>query len=359
MSLKKLNPLLLIGMMLFCAASCKDDDDGTTTPALDGYMDFSVPAFVKPEARITMTPHGVTHPDGEGIGYYWKVTPTMTVNDTTCYQNGLDKLGQPSDGSFTHTFSDTLKTYTVYGYAYASGYSVKSAEAYCTVVSGGINESITNLGFNSETPSEVIDGKTYYYTTVGQTDWMMQNTDIDAAGAPYYNCKAMNDVFGRYYSYEEALTVCPEGWTLPSEEDWVALAKAAGAEGEIAEYSNISGIAAALMGNAYFNGTRLWDYWPEVGDITNESGMSMIPAGYVMLGEKNSSPKADENYDYTYPNAIFKGYMEYAAFWTADTVADEEGMAYYRYLIAKQPDLMIGKADTRSFGASVRCIRKK
>ena len=113
------------------------------------------------------------------------------------------------------------------------------------------------------------------------------------------------------------------------------------------------------MGNAYFNGTRLWDYWPEVGDITNKSGISMIPAGYAMLGNKNSSPKADEFYDYNYPNAIFKGFMEYAAFWTADTVESEEGMAYYRYIIAKQPDLMIGKADTRSFGASVRCIRKK
>jgi uncharacterized protein (TIGR02145 family) len=168
----------------------------------------------------------------------------------------------------------------------------------------------------------------------------------------------MDDVFGRYYSYEEALTVCPEGWTLPSEEDWIALAKAAGAEGEIAQYSNISGIAASLMGNAYFNGIRLWDYWPEVGDLTNETGMSIIPAGYAMLGQKNSSPKEDKYIEYSYPNAIFKGFMGYATFWTADAVADENGMAYYRYLIANQPDLMIGKADTKSFGASVRCIRK-
>jgi uncharacterized protein (TIGR02145 family) len=346
-------------MVGLCVASCKKDDESTTLPALDGHMSFSVPAFVKPETRIIMTPHGVEHPDGEGIGYYWKVTPTMTKNDTTRYENGLDKFGQPSDGSFTHTFSDTLQTYTVYGYAFAEGYSAKSAEASCTVVSGGINESITDLGLSEQTPSVTIDGKTYYYTSVGTTDWMVQNIGTDTDGAPYYNCKAMSDVFGRYYSYEEALTVCPEGWTLPSEEDWIALAKAAGAEGEIDQYSNISGIAAAIMGNASFNGTRLWDYWPEVGDITNKTGMSIIPAGYAMLGEKNSSPKVDENYDYIYPNAIFKGYMEYAAFWTADPVDDEEGMAYYRYLIATQPDLMIGKADTQSFGASVRCIRKK
>lgn len=359
MSLRKLNSLLLAGVLALSTASCSDDDETTTTPSLDGYLTFSVPAYVKPNARITMTPHGVEHPDGKEIGYYWKVTPTMTKSDTTRYENGLDKYGNPSDGSFTHTFSDTLKTYTVSAYAYAKGYTLKSREASCTVVSGGINESITNLGIDDSTPYETIDGQTYYYTTVGDTDWMIQNLADTGAGTSYHNCVAMSDVFGRFYSYEEALTICPEGWTLPSEKDWVALAMAAGAEGEIAEYSNISGVAASLMGNAYFNDTRLWDYWPEVGDITNESRISMIPAGYAMLGEKNNDAKVDEFYEYSYPNAIFKGYLEYATFWTADMVEDEEGMAYYRYLIATQPDLMIGKVDAKSFGAAVRCIRKK
>lgn len=359
MSLRKLNSILLTCMVALCIVSCKDEDETVTYPSLNGYLDFSVPAFVKPGTRITMTPHGVTHPDEAGIGYYWKVTPTMTKYDTTRFENGLDKLGQPSDGSFTHTFSDTLKTYTVYAYAYALGHNTESASAYCTVVSGGANESITNLGINQDTPSEVINGKRYYYTTIGQTDWLMQNVCTSEAGAPYYNCTAMSEVFGRYYSYEEALTACPEGWSLPTEQDWIAMAKEAGAQGDINAYSNINGIAAAIMGNAYFNDVRLWDYWPEVGDITNKTGMSIIPAGYAMLGEKNNSAKADENHDHNYPNAIFKGYMGYAAFWTADRVSDQEGMAYYRYLIAKQPDLMVGKADTESFGASVRCVRNK
>lgn len=359
MSLRKLNSFLLTGMAVLCILSCKKDDETKATPSLDGYMSFSIPAYVKPGATITVTPHGVSHPEGGGIGYYWRVTPTMTKSDTTRYENGLDKLGNPSDGTFRHTFSDTLKTYTVSGYAYAKGYVAKSKEINCTVVSGGINESITNLGLGTDTPSEIIGGKTYYYTSVGDTDWMVQNVDNTSAGVPYNNCVAMSEVFGRYYSYEEALAVCPEGWTLPSENDWLNLAQTAGADGEVTEYGNIAGIAASLMGNAYFNDTRLWDYWPEVGDITNTTGVSMIPAGYAMLGKKDNSAKNDGFQEYTYPTAIFKGYMEYAAFWTADTVADEEGMAYYRYIIADQPDLMIGKADTKSFGASVRCIRKK
>lgn len=339
---------------MLCAASCKDEDEGTVSPSLSGQMTFSIPEFVKPEATITLHPRGVNHPDGEELGYYWKVTPTMTQYDTTRFENGLDKYGQPSDGSFTHTFSDTLQTYVVYGYAYAAGYSSQSASAYCTVVSGGENESITNIGIWGDTPYITVDGKKLYYTTVNGTDWLKMNLSNPASGTPYVNCTAMNDVFGRYYSYEEALTACPEGWTLPTSEDWDALANAA------KEMKGSKTAAAALMANADFNDTRMWEYWPEVGDITNETGMAMLPVGYAMLGAKDTNADTtNPHLEFTYPTASFKGYQEYAVFWTADKVADEEGMAYYRYLINKLPDLMTGKADVKSFGASVRCIRKK
>lgn len=359
MNLKKLSMILLAGALAFSVSSCKDDDETATAPSLDGYLEFSVPAYVTPYSKVTMTPRGVEHPDGEGLGYYWKVSPSMTQNDTTRYENGLDFNGNPSDGSFTHTFPDSLKTYTIYAYAFAKDYSNKSASDYCTVVSGGLEESITNLDIATKASSQVdIDGKTYYYTTIGGNDWMMTNVADPSAGVPYCNCIAMSDVFGRFYSYEEAQSVCPEGWALPAEADWVALAKAAGAENAEA-YSNIGGVAAGLMGNAYFNEVRMWEYWPEVGDITNKTGMSIISSGFAMLGQKNESPKEDKYIENNYPNAIFKGYKEYATFWTSDTVEGEDGMAYYRYLIFDQPDLMIGKGDTKTFGASVRCIRKK
>lgn len=360
MNLKKLSLIILAGALLLSTNSCKDDDEVTVSPSLDGYLSFSAPAFIKPGTTITMTPVGVSHPDDEGVGYYWKVSPTMTKYDTTRFENGLDKYGKPSDGSFTHTFSDTLQTYSVYAYAYAKGYSSSSSSNYCTVVSGGLEESITNLYIiRNASGDEEIDDKVFYYTTVGGNDWLMTNITKPGAGAPYYNCSAMSDVFGRYYNYEDAQKVCPEGWTLPTDADWVALAKAAGADQSAEVHTNINGVAAALMGNAYFNDTRMWEYWPAVGDITNNTGMSIIPTGYAMLGDLNANPKTDPNIEYSYPNAIFKGCYEYAAIWTADTVADEEDMAYYRYFICNQPNMMIGKADQKTFGAAVRCIRKK
>ena len=335
--------------------SCdKDEDEGTILPALHGNLNFTVPEYVLQDATVKMTPRGAVHPDEKELGYYWKVLTPMPDPDTTRYENGLDRYGNPSDGTKEFTFPDTLKTYSVVCYAYASGYSYTSKTKAVTVVKGGIDGSITGLGLASK-PADM----GYPYVSIGDTDWMCRNMSAAEAGAPYASCKAMDDVFGRYYSYEEALTICPEGWELPTDADWTALAKAAGATDADEAHSDIKGVAAALMGDGAFNGELLWEYYPEVGDITNATGMSIIPVGYAMLNTKDEDAEVNQFIEYTYPNAQFKGYRNYAAFWTADKVENEEGMAYYRYLIATQPDLIIGKTSTTSFGASVRCIRRK
>jgi uncharacterized protein (TIGR02145 family) len=99
-------------------------------------------------------------------------------------------------------------------------------------------------------------------------------------------------------------------------------------------------VASALMGNSTFNGTEMWEYWPTVGDITNASGFSAIPAGYANIS-----------------SGYISGAYEYATFWTATPVEGNNDEAFYTYLICDQPDLFFGKGDKNSFGASVRCIR--
>lgn len=344
MSHCKLSSIIIAIAASICLISCKKDDETTVSPSLDGALSFNVPAYVLPNTKVTMTPSGVEHPDGEEIGYYWKVTPSMTKSDTTRFQSGLDKNGNPSDGSFTFTFPDTLQTYTVNGYAYAKGYTYSMETLTCKVVEGGIDNSITNLGLADRNVA-TINGKTYPYVTINGIDWLCRNISDESAGAPYDNYKVMSDVFGRYYSYEEAMTICPEGWRLPTDAEWTAVVEA---------YDNK---IAAMMGNGYFNDELMWEYWPAVGDINNASGLSLIPVGYSILSSKATEPQQNEHIDGSYPQAQFKGYTEYAVFWTADKVAEEEGMAYYRYIICDQPDFMLGKGDTRAFGASVRCVR--
>lgn len=356
MSLRKLNTAIFAATAILTAVSCKKEEETTFAPSLNGGVTLSVPAFVGPDAVVRMTHRGVSHPDGKGIGYYWRVSPMMKKNDTVRFENGLDKNGNKSDGYYTYQFPDSLGTYTVLCGAYAEGYSTSSGSAYVEVVKGGTDGSITGIDFSAG-ETVTIDGLTYEITRIGDTEWLRRNVATEGLGLPYKNCKAMSDVLGRYYSWEDASKACPKGWRLPADEDWTELAKIAGSKNEPKKFQPIRGVAAALMGDAEFNGIRLWEYWPSVGEITDAAKISMIPAGYVSLGSRSTDQEDDQYREFTYPKADFSGIREYAVFWTGDKVDGDGSKAYYRYLIADQPDLMIGAGDTKTFGASVRCVR--
>lgn len=347
MKINRLASLLIIAAGIMAASSCKEDEDATIDPSLEGALTFYAPAFIEPGQTLTLTPQGIEHPEGKGVGFYWKVSPIMSEGDTTRLENGLSPDGKESDGTFVYTFPDSLAVYTVSCYAFASDYTGSSSSKYVTTVKPGINGSLTNTGIAVSDSHITVDSQDYYYTRIGDLEWFRNNIGVRKGGAPYGNVDIMSDVFGRFYSHEDAMTACPEGWRLPSEEDWLALGAALGADD--AKYETLEEIAAGLMADARFNGVDMWEYWPAVGTLTNESGFSAIPAGYLNLGEKSENGE--------YPEATSSGVYEYAVFWSADEVEGEPGMAYYRYIITDQPDMFISKGDRKSFGASVRCVR--
>lgn len=350
MSLRKLFSIILAIAITASAVSCKDDDS-ESLPTLDGMLTFDLPAFIKPNDVLILVPKGLRHPKGKPIGYAWKVTPGMEKSDTVRYDTGLSPEGRESDGSFRYHFPDSIGTYTVSCYAFTKDYSSTYGSSYTTVVIGGLDGSITGTGIKASDNRIAGDGTYYYYTEHNGKDWFCNNLANPAYGVSYSNADAMLHVFGNFYCYEEALKACPEGWRLPTDAEWVELAQSINPEVEAAVGMPIKGIAADIMANVSFNGTEMWEYWPEVGDITNTSKLSAIPAGYANMGESDENGK--------YPTASFSGVYEYAAFWTADRVEGNENMAYYRYIICDQPDIQIGKGDVRTFGANVRCVREK
>lgn len=312
----KFRRLIFIAAMISAAAiSCKKDDDAASMPSLQGTMQIQgLPEFISPRQVCTLKVKGAVHPEGKEMGYYWKVSPSMKQYDTT--------------DVFIHTFSDTLQTYTVYCYAFASGYSSNSTSTYSTVVKGGKNGSLTGDGYNPEASS----------IAIGSQTWTPANVS-SGEGLGFRNADVMADVFGKFYSFDQAQKACEAlgaDWKLPSLEDWDALE-----EYIRSQEMGKSTVAPLMLKNAKFNGTEMWEYWPAVGDITNQTGFSAIPAGYANISAGS-----------------FSGVYEYAAFWTSTSVDDDDTMAYYKYMICDEPDMFTGKADKASFGASARCIRK-
>ena len=94
-----------------------------------------------------------------------------------------------------------------------------------------------------------------------------------------------------------------------------------------------------MMVNASFNGNRMWEFWPEV-KITNSSRFSAIPAGYAVVEGDQST---------------FKGFDNYAFFWTSDTVSAD--MAVARYIYVDKPEVYAGEFGKNSIRATVRCVK--
>ena len=388
----RLSSIIFAALATLFIISCSSEEDTTISPSLEGRLKIEgVKTFIGTDVAsrtITIKPVGGKHPEGKILGYYWKVSPVMTSYDTTRYENGLNKKGEESDGTFTYEIKDSLGTYTIYCYAYASGYTGLSAYTYTTMVRGGIQAkgsstkvSITNTGV-AESCTQL--GNTgYYYTTIGGYDWTANNMAVESIndetkGTAFLDYDVMSDVYGRYYSYDEAKQICaslsPEGgneWRLPSDEDWVNLVKniTTDATGDFTanvhqdiywdnKKNGTPSLGARLIADGYFNNEKLWEFWPEMGEPKNTSHMSIIPVGYANLGVATEVPLKS-----SYPAALFEGTYEFAAFWTADEVEDNDGVegnspqAYYRYLFTKNSYLMIGKGYKDTFGASVRCVR--
>lgn len=85
------------------------------------------------------------------------------------------------------------------------------------------------------------DGNEYKWVRIGNLDWMTENLHCDA---PFYEDqdnekwdsydglhlqggyeanKGYYETFGNYYTWQEAVDNAPEGWRLPSDEDFKAL----------------------------------------------------------------------------------------------------------------------------------------
>lgn len=315
--------------------SCKKDKDGTTTSYAEfsGTLKFNVPSFVGKGESLTVTPRGLEK-ESVNVGYYWTASPLYEKKDTTKAQDDPAS----ATGAYKLNIKDTLCTVTLTCNAFAKGYYTKTYSSYITIVDPAFGQSLTKDGVSEDdlNITDARDGKKYYYRKIGNRDWFLRNVAYGEKGESFLGCPVMDDVIGRYYTWNDAQTVCPSGWRVPSDSDWLDLAAAGGYAGKKADESYI-GIAGALMVDAYFNSEKMWEYWPAV-KITNKTGFCAIPSGYGNLASEN----------------VFTGGMEYAVYWSSESY-DDYGV--YRMINMNKPDFMREGINKDNFLASVRCVR--
>ena len=312
--MKKLSLFIAAAACLALVFSCKDDETTTTKPSLSGLVLEGTVAYVAvgTTQNITINTNSLTTTGDDMpvvIGLYCQVNSAKA--DTLTKDIRLDPVK-----TFTYKV-DTLGKYSVNCYAYTPDNSHYSASTNVSFQAIDPDNSITGLA------GALAPGEKYLQITSGGLTWLAQNLGETGSGMPYEKCEILNTLFGRYYTYEEALTACPDGWRLPTAAEWDALGSDSG----------------KLMADASFLGAAMWPYCKEV-KITNETGFNAIPTGYIDKTEYYSSTI---------------GLNEYALFWTAD--AKDDTLAYYRYIFGKDTVVKKGEGSRTSLALSVRCVK--
>ncbi len=334
--------ILILGAALACLASCKDDEDDTGNYLSGALVTKGMPLYVKYGETYHIQNYGLYKGDDKAdslVGYRW-YNPFTKVTDTLRFES--DPASVRPDFDFTVS-KDTLATFTITVTGWAEDYYSSSSSASFTIVNPSLSGgSLTGHPFGSSTPSftDPRDGQKYYTSRIGETEWMLQNLAWEGSGMAYMDEDNMNYIYGRFYTWHEALQACPEGWRLPSEDDFLALASAAGGA-PAGRYSDIEGVAGNLMGDVSFNGNAMWEYWPEVPK-SNSTLFTAIPAGYLEY--------LDNGFNFT-------GLSDYAIFWTSDSV--DEGTGVARYIYVDKNILFAAPFDKQNLATPIRCVREQ
>lgn len=316
----KLTRILLaafVGLAVFGACK-KDDEKETTYLTLDGTLTVGeIPVFVNPGDVFDYKSEGVSVPEDE-TNKDLKIIYTYTTSEAS---------KTDTTDVYHVVIPDIVGEYTITAKATATGYYTKTVTLTTTVVG---EKSITNVDRTGlATDTDPRDGRSYTFTALPVGDVMAENLayfEKDSEGAytfgmPYKNAEAAEKVFGGFYTWEEAKTACPSGWRLPTKAEWGSLGTEAG----------------KLMADSYYNGSRMWEYWPEVKK-TNSYKFFAFPFGYATIVDKV----------YT-----FTGFGDYAFYW-----ADNGGQPICEYIYVQGANINVWDSPSETdFAAQVRCIK--
>ena len=272
-------PLLLMGVFLIFASSCKKGIPVLSTTAITDITQTTA------KSGGNITSDGGATVTVRGVCWSTNQTPTISDNKTT------DGTGA---GNFVSSISGLTANTTYYVRAYATN---SNGTAY-----GSAMSFTTQEGSSGSTFTDPRDGKVYQTVVIGNQVWMAENLAYlpsvnmvadgseDAAGSYYYvygydgtnvaDAKATDNyaTYGVLYNWTAAMDgeassttnpsgiqgVCPAGWHLPSDAEWT-------------ELTNYLGGTSVAGGKLKETGTTHWNT-PNTG-ATNETGFTALPGG--------------------------------------------------------------------------------
>lgn len=178
-------------------------------------------------------------------------------------------------------------------------------------------------------------GQVYNTVKVGSQCWMKENMNWSTGVSWCYDNDEDNcQKFGRLYNWETALSVCPEGWHLPTDKEWKVL------EAETDGYYPLNHSEWDKTGwRGLHVGLRLKSRfeWISNGNGIDAEGFNAFPGGYSFV----------EGFAHLGNEAFF---------WTSTEDEKTSYQAWYRKLSSDSKKISRGNG-YKSWGRSVRCVK--
>lgn len=309
-------PLLLMVVFLVVAISCDFEDNNN---GLENIPILSSTEVIE-ITQTTATSGGNISDDGgltvTARGVCWSTNENPTIDDN-----------KTEDGTGAGSFTSSIT-----GLEPNTNYYLR---AYATNIAGtgyGSTMSFTTLEGNSgSTFTDPRDGKVYQTVIIGNQEWMAENLAYAPSSGNYWaydNDDANVEIYGYLYNWVTALTVCPSGWHLPSDEEWKELTDYLGGEEVAGGKLKATGTIEA--------GTGLWNS-PNTG-ASNETGFTALPAG---TGGANGT-------------SYFIGAR--GIWWSTNEVSNMPNSAWSRSVGSSYTDAYRGY-DYKTKRYSVRCVK--
>lgn len=219
-------------------------------------------------------------------------------------------------------------------------YEVPKGDLFMIEYENGVNDyfeltketSITDIReANKGVFIDLRDSISYSYIKIGNQIWMNENLNYDDGKGPCtINTNMKCDKCGVYYSYEDALTICPDGWHLPSDEEWMELEIEVGMNEAESRKFGWRGTPPGQAPTLLFKGN---------------SGVDLRMCGY---GFKTNFSKKNPKYTISYLG-------EQAYYWTSSECSYLNGTSYTRHFKGRASIERIDKPKNSLL--PVRCVK--
>jgi uncharacterized protein (TIGR02145 family) len=256
---------------------------------------------------------------------------------------------------------------TSWSWDFGDGETSSEANPFHTYSSEGtytVELTVTNeYGSDTETKTDYItveiqcpssftdsrDGQTYNVVQIGDQCWMAENLNYNVDSSWGYDNNSSNcDTYGRLYEWDAVMQgesssnsnpsgvqgVCPDGWHVPSDEEWKELEMQLGMSQSEADNTGYRGTneGSKLAGNA-----SLW----VSGSLTSDSEFGT--SGFTALpgGDRDGGG----GFDYI---------GSYGGWWSSTENSSAD--AWYRTMIFSRPGVNRG-GYAKEYGFSVRCVK--